>query len=427
MRERLVAAFVSLAVALVACYAIPRSYDIAADIHAAEARKIERSIDLMSILLPEHDESGTITNAYLAGLLNQEERLEYSAPDGTLVAAAGVTLPELPSNIVMSRTLPDGSTITLSRSGDFVEARVARELTDLAFLGLGLLAVAVIAGVVMARYMSRPFLELARLAKRLGSGGFEDRIPRFKVPEADGIGRALQSSSVALKAMLRREREFASNASHQLRTPLTALRLEIEDLTLRRDTPPGMAEDLGRALGEVDRLNEAVSHLLDLARNQRMAAGTGTDLAEVAAAAVDRWRSAAAGQDRLLEARLPDSLRASVPKGTVQQILDVLIDNALKHGRGTVTVRAADAGTHLGITVGDAGPRPTGDIFHRHVTDGAGEGIGLTLASELAESIGCHLGLDASRQTSFTLKLPPPATEQREPVPAGGISEARIP
>ncbi|GLB68735.1 sensor histidine kinase [Arthrobacter mangrovi] len=417
MRERLVAAFVSLAVALVAFYAIPRSYDIAADIRAAENRKIERSIDLMALLLPEHDESGTITDAYLAGLLNQEERLEYTAADGSLVAAAGAALPELPSNIVMSRTLPDGSAITLARSGDFVEARVTRELTDLAVLGLGLLAVAVAAGLVMARFMARPFLELARLAKRLGSGGFEDRIPRFRVPEADGIGRALQSSSLALKDMLRREREFASNASHQLRTPLTALRLEIEDLTLRRDTPPGIAEDLGRALREVDRLNQAVSDLLDLARNQRMAAGTGTDLAEIAAGAVTRWRPAAAGQGRLLEARLPDSLPAPVPKGPVQQILDVLIDNALKHGQGTVTVRAADAGTHLSLTVADAGPRPAGDIFHRHVTDGTGEGIGLALAGELAESIGCHLGLATARKTSFILKLP-------IPVPARTASSA---
>ncbi len=405
MRERLVAAFVCLAVALVALYAIPRSYIIADDIRATEIRKIERSADLLAVLLPERARNEAVTEEFLAGLINQAERIEYVRADGSVIAAGAELVPD-PANIVFTRDLPDGMTVTLSRSADFVEARVAEELVSLVTLGLGLLVAAVAAGLFVATTMSRPFLKLADAARRLGDGDFDTDVPRFRIPEADGIGQALQSSSMALEAMLRREREFASNASHQLRTPLTALRLEIEDLTLRKDTPPELAGDLGRALHELDRLNGAVNDLLDLARNQRVAAATDVDLVSVTAAAVARWRVTADGLGRLLEADLPDSLPASVPKGPVQQILDVLIDNALKHGTGTVSVRAADAGTHLGITVTDDGQRPKGDIFHRHMSGGTGEGIGLALAGELAASIACHLGLDATPQTSFTLKLP---------------------
>ncbi|GAA3676444.1 hypothetical protein GCM10023081_13400 [Arthrobacter ginkgonis] len=117
------------------------------------------------------------------------------------------------------------------------------------------------------------------------------------------------------------------------------------------------------------------------------------------------------------------------------EILDVLIDNTLRHGRGTVTVRAADEGTHLGITIIDTGPRPAGDIFQRNGTGGAGEGMSLVLARELAGSIGCHLGLDTPRQTVFTLKLPTPSFAQPPsgtatgsgPKQAQGHSRARAP
>lgn len=405
MRERLVAAFVCLAVALVALYAIPRSYIIADDIRATEIRKLERSANLLEVLLPERARNEAVTADFLAGLVNQAERIEYVRADGSVIAAGAELAPD-PANIVLTRDLPDGVTVTLSRSADFVEARVAEELVSLAALGLGLLVAAVVAGLFVAGTMSRPFLKLADAARKLGEGDFAADIPRFRIPEADGIGRALQSSSTALEGMLRREREFASNASHQLRTPLTALRLEIEDLTLRKETPPELAGDLRRALHELDRLNGAVNDLLDLSRNQRMAAVTDINLVSVTADAVARWRVTADGLGRQLEASLPDTLPARVPKGPVQQILDVLFDNALKHGRGTVSVRAADAGTHLGITVTDEGPRPEGDIFHRHVSGGTGEGIGLALAGELAASIACHLGLDATPQTSFTLKFP---------------------
>jgi signal transduction histidine kinase len=420
MRERLVAAFVGLAVVLLALYAIPRAYLITQEVRTLETRTLERSADLLAVLIPERARNEVVTEEFLAGLLVEAERIEVARSDGT-VTAAGPDLAPHPANIVVTRGLSDGTTMTISHSGDFVEARVGEYLVSLAALGLALLAAAVVTALVMARAMSRPFLVLADAAARLGAGNFTSDIPRFRIPEADGIGRALQSSSIALEDMLRREREFASNASHQLRTPLTALRLEIEDLTLRKDTPPELAGELDRALSELDRLDEAVSYLLELARSQRVATGTNVDLAAVAAGAVARWRTAADASGRTLEARLPASLPARVPEGPVQQILDVLVDNALKYGQGTVTVRAGDAGTHLEITVSDSGPRPADNIFHRRVTAGNGEGIGLALARELAGSIGCHLGLDASRRTRFTLKVPAPAPAQAPPVMAEGL------
>ena len=104
----------------------------------------------------------------------------------------------------------------------------------------------------------------------------------------------------------------------------------------------------------------------------------------------------------------PRPARVRTHPGLLQQILDVLIHNALRHGRGVVRVRARDARTHWAITVQDEGDRPAGPgIFDRHVSTGeGGEGIGLTVAAELAESLGGSLTLESVPTTTFLLRLP---------------------
>ena len=93
-------------------------------------------------------------------------------------------------------------------------------------------------------------------------GRFDVEVPHYGVPEAEAIGSALRRSARDLDALVRREREFAVSASHELRTPVTALRLEIEDVASWPQTPPDVAEELSRALAELDRLSATISTLL---------------------------------------------------------------------------------------------------------------------------------------------------------------------
>lgn len=408
MRERFIAAFVGLTLLIVSLYGVPRAYVLADSVHTNEQRKIERSIELVSVLLADRSPEKPVTAEYLNNLLHEAERLEYTGADGRLVAAAGTQLNGHPDDIRLRRDVPGGGEIVMSRSGSVVADRIADAIMPLVLLGLGLLAVSVAAAILLARRLARPFQKLAGIAETLGQGDLAVPVPDYRMAEAQAIGTALHSSSMQLKEILRREREYSANASHQLRTPITALRLELEDLALWPETPPEVSEQLTHSLGELDRLSAAVTELLDLARGQVLDSAHDVDLARITGEASKRWERSAAAAGRTIHDQSPRSLPAFLPPGPVHQILDILIDNAIVHGVGEIVIKANDGTSHQSISVADHGQRPndTG-IFHRSPGPAAAPAqMGLSLASELAAAIGGRLLLAATPQTSFTLILP---------------------
>lgn len=409
MRERLIAALVGATVALIALYGIPRAYMLADQVEAQETRKIERSVDLLGVLMAErrHD-SAPVTADYLKDLINEAERIEYVAPDGTRVETGERPAPH-EQDITISRPVAGGGQITLSRSGRLVDQRISDALLPLVLLGLALTVVAAALGLVLARRLSRPFTELAGQADQLGHGRFDLEERHYSIPEAERIGQALRASAQRLDELVRREREFAVNASHQLRTPITALRLELEDLTLWPETPPEVGAHLTASLVELDRLSAAITDQLDLARRHRLSDAADVDLADLAAGAVRRWEDALTSRDRRLVQDGDQSVRAHLPPGPVLQVLDVLIENAATHGAGTVTLDVVDAGTHVQVRVADEGRAPVGsEVFRRGVSrqTSDGIGVGLAVAAELAEAIGGYLSVDETPPTCFVLRLP---------------------
>ena len=97
--------------------------------------------------------------------------------------------------------------------------------------------VAGLIGYVAARQLARPLEQLADAAGALGRGRFDLDLPKTRMPEAQAIGSALRTSAVQLESRIRRERSFSEQASHELRTPITTLRLELEDLTSATTSP----------------------------------------------------------------------------------------------------------------------------------------------------------------------------------------------
>ncbi|GAA6526949.1 HAMP domain-containing sensor histidine kinase [Intrasporangium sp. DVR] len=407
MRERLVAVLVGMTVAVIALYGIPRAYLLADFVHQNESRKIERSVVLMAVLVQARsDDRAPVTEDFLLPLLNEAEGIRYVGPDGRVISV-GIT-PARADDIVQTRSLPGGGSITLARSGALVDQRVSEALLPLVLLGLALVAVSAIAGFWMARRLSRPFRQLANAASDLGHGRFDEvDVPHFGVPEAEQIGSALRSSAEKLATLVRREREFAVNASHQLRTPVTALRLELEDLSQWPETPPHVAAELRHALSELDRLSEAITDLLDLARGLRQREAQEVDLVEVVDRSVLRWQPQVATQGRQLERTGARTARARTSPGAVAQVLDVLIENACAHGEGAITVEAGETDTHVYVRVTDEGRNALGsDVFQRGVSGGGGTGVGLALARELAVAEGGRLDLEHLPRTSFVLRLP---------------------
>jgi signal transduction histidine kinase len=327
-----------------------------------------------------------------------------------------------------------GTTATLREDGDFVtyvpagepgsvrgaaraalpEATVATRYVRawglMLLLALGVLVLAWWAAGRLARRLSSPLERLAGSAEALGRGGFALHVPRSGVTEVDVVGAVLEESGRRLGDRFARERAFSADASHQLRTPITALRLTLEGAA----AAPGGGADTptvaGEALTQVDRLESTVEDLLALARDLPGAAEP-VDVGRVVASLQPRWRGPVRAGGRELVVDVHDGLPgADFPEAALRQVLDVLVDNALVHGAGRVTLTVRSAGVGVAVDVADEGRLPDGDVermFRRRSAEARGTGIGLALARSLAEADGARLvaGPSAEGHPVFTLLM----------------------
>lgn len=405
MRERLIIAFVAMAVGIIALYGIPRAYIVADLIETSEQRRVDRATDFLAVLVAEREAHADVTEQFLGTVLQPGEHVVYVDADGTTAEAGD---PQASDDYSATAEVEGGGTVQFSRSGAVISERVQEAVMPVIVLGIGLMVLSAAVAVLLARRLSAPFVRLAGLARRVGEGPLEDEASIARIPEARAIEEALRSSAKTLEQRIRREHEFAANASHQLRTPITALRLELEDVSLWPETAPVVREQLEHALREIDRLSDAIAQLLALARGGTPGADEWAELGPMLTQAGERWRGQAGAQRREIRVEAQGAATTSVPAPTTQ-ILDVLIHNALQHGRGLVTVTGTRANGYVTVRVGDEGPRPSGNaIFQRtpgRSTNG-GEGIGLALSAELAEALGGHLLLESSPTTRFSLILP---------------------
>ena len=261
------------------------------------------------------------------------------------------------------------------------------------------LAVAVIASAALlarqrAARIARPLEELTRAADALGAGDFTVRTRGSGIYEAELASRALERTARRLGALLDRERALTSDVSHQIRTPLTALRLGLERALLTPEVDP--TASIHTALDRLDRVESTVNDLLARARDT-LAPVEPTDLAAlVELARAERWQELARAGARSLRIRSePDLPPAAATLPVLHQVLDVLVSNALVHGAGVVTVAVRSVAGALAVEVSDEGTgfdeAALAAAFRRGDPRARGHGIGLALARDLTESIGGRL------------------------------------
>lgn len=288
------------------------------------------------------------------------------------------------------------------------------ERTVLTWLGmLVLVAAAMLAtGLVARRLAARmavPVEELARDAGRIGDGDFTVHGEPSGITEIDELRAVLRATAERLADLVARERAFSAEASHQLRTPLAGLRLQLEDAATR---PPELVSSaLDDALETADRLHRTVEDLLRLARDAR-APLTPIDIVPVVGEVVGGLDAVLSRHDRTVAVSADEpAVVAAVSDAALRQILEVLLDNAVDHGRGTVTITLRRAGEAVAVEVADEGTiaRPEAELFTRRSAvsvAATGNGIGLALARRLAEAEGGRLRLRAVSPTTFILLLP---------------------
>ena len=282
------------------------------------------------------------------------------------------------------------------------EARRAWLLMALAVAAAFLVAIAVARA--QARRLAAPIGRLADRADQLGRGDFTGQLEISGVEELDTVARALDQSALRLAELLARERAFSADVSHQLRTPLAGLRLRLEHAP--RDGASSPAID--GALAEVERLEATVDHLLALAHDAHPMSGV-LSVRDAVEAAGERWSGRFEAEDRRLAVSVAGPLPAVRGSAvSIGQVLDVLLDNALRHGAGTVTVLARSASGGLVLEVADEGSGVEDErlesIFDRR--EGDGTGIGLGLARTITEAEGGRLLLVSGRPPRFQVILP---------------------
>ncbi len=297
-----------------------------------------------------------------------------------------------------------------STSAAGLDQRVRRSWLFLGLAAAGAVVAGGLAAAAAGRRFARPLESLAAAARQLGDGDFTTRAPRSGMEEADAIADALDRTGDRLGRAVARGTAFAADASHQLRTPLTALRLHLE---AARAAPGADVAAIDSAVAEADRLEATIAELVELTSVD--AESREVDVGALVAARADAWRARAAQEGRTVEVAAAPDVRCTVRPTALAQAVEVLVDNALQHGRGTVRVvvtpstpDATEATVRLRVT--DEGPGMPDDALTDRSDRGGlpvHGGRGLPLARDLVEAEGGRLVLGAhDGHTSALVVLP---------------------
>lgn len=352
--------------------------------------------------------------------IDPDHQIGLYGPGGRLLAGSGpaVATDEI-TRVGLTGAVADGRTDTeiiaavpvrLPVDGSFVVVRIEAPATEVAdgstssllTLGgaaLGILAVAAGVAIWLSRRLNRPIDELRTWAEH----GERDDVPApTGIREIDTLRDSLVQSRDRVEELLQRERSFSSQVSHQLRTPVAAMRVAIEaELEAPRPDPSTV---LRETVGQLDRLESTITSLLALARD-RARTPVDCDVDELVRDRVTAWEPTVRAAGRTI-ACIATGGRSTIDVDAVGHIVDVLVDNALKHGEGRITVVAGRADATLNLDVADEGPTPTTtDAFADRGSDSS-HGIGLRLARSLAEGCRGTLTLLPTPTTTFRLTLP---------------------
>jgi signal transduction histidine kinase len=303
-----------------------------------------------------------------------------------------------------------GERVVVSESWAPISGRIRLQMLLLVAAALAAFAAAAGVAYLQARRISRPFGELASTAERLGAGDQRPRHRRYGIAELDRIAEVIDHSSDRVSRIMAKERRLAADASHQLRTPLTALSMRLEEIIEAGDMET-VKEEAAIALTQVERLTDVVQRLLtDSGEARADSAGAPTDIDLIIRQQIFEWRPAFRSARRLIRVDGGRGLLAAATPGSFAQVLATLLENSLMHGAGPVTILTRTAGGSVVIEVSDEGPGVPPElgarVFERAVSGRASTGLGLTVARELAEADGGRLELLQQRPPVFALFLP---------------------
>jgi signal transduction histidine kinase len=330
--------------------------------------------------------------------------------------------------------------VRVTQSVKAVNDRVRKSVLALAAIGVAALLLGLVLAWFLADSLSRPLRKLARTARQVEEGDFEARAEVSGPQEAKEVAVAFNDMADRIGTVLAAQREFVANASHQLRTPLTGLRLRLESATAKADSPD-LERELAAAEQEVDRLARLLNTLLMLAREgQTPRAGRLVSVGLAAKHAHERWEARADQRGQRLELEPAQDAVVHAAEEDLAIVLDNLVENALHYSPAGSTVRIEYGrdGADAFLAVLDDGPgiAPGEEtaVFERFGRGRAGRegpsgtGLGLAIVQTLAERWGGRAALSARPEggTRAEIRLPAgdalPTNELQATEPIGAPS-----
>jgi two-component system, OmpR family, sensor kinase len=333
---------------------------------------------------------------------------------------------------VVRASRPAGA-VRVTQSVDAVQNEVRTDVVALVAVALVVLLLGLGVAWLLAGSLAKPLRGLAGTARRVAGGDLDARARLEGSTEQREVASAFNEMTGRLARALRSQQEFVANASHQLRTPLTGLRLRLEAAGLKaRD--PGVERELHAAEREAERLTRLLAELLTLARERERPAAQPVDLADVAESVRERWEGPAerSGHELRLTGDRPVVV-ASTPED-IGVILDNLVENAMHYSpRGTSVTIDWDGGDVARLAVFDEGPGIEPDeherVFERFYRGAAaagtaGTGLGLPVVEVLAHRWGGEVTLANRPEGGARVEVTLPLHPQGLPSPEPDLDEA---
>lgn len=321
-----------------------------------------------------------------------------------LMGAAGDQSVEGGAAVYAPVVSPDGTLVVrIFVASSELDRNVTRSWFILGALGVALIGVGVVAADRLGRSFVRPVEELGEAARSLGGGDLSVRVDPSGPEELVEVGTRFNDLAGRVADLLQEERETAADLSHRLKTPLTALKLDIEGL--------GPGEDRDRLVDDLDVLERTINHVIGEARRAGRQGDAGaTDLRVAVAARAAFWKALADEQGRpALYADQGNGVAlARIPDGDLDAAVDALIGNVFAHTpepTGYQVTLAVEGGLAT-IAVDDAGQGlPQNVTLERGVSTAGSTGLGLDIARRTAEAAGGRLIASASRLGGARLAL----------------------
>ena len=297
--------------------------------------------------------------------------------------------------------------IRITFPGSIIDAEVSERIRGILLVALLTLVVTLIVTWLIANTITFRLRRLHKATTDLASGDLSVRVGEFKAkggsPEIRQLEAAFDAMVERLSSVLESQRSFASDASHQLRTPLTALRLKLENAVETLHDKDATEEAIESASNEVIRLQLLVDGLLALARLEGSTPHLfAINISEMIKNRIDMWKPLADERNIQLVEEIEIDLWAMGTDSSIDQIIDAYLDNALDFAPegSAIVVRASEVEGNIHINIIDSGPGMTQeqitrafDRFWRGRADGSGTGLGLAIVARLADVIGAHAKL----------------------------------